>query len=93
MTWSNNLCNVPRTKLQLYDIIKFKFWQHHIKERRNNRERERERERGIERKKVKNRKIKKQENEFGIKRFAPSVVSSSSPVVAHIMVTGGLHDR
>jgi hypothetical protein len=25
--------------------------------------------------------------------FAPSVVSGSSPVVAHMMVTGGLHGR
>jgi hypothetical protein len=29
----------------------------------------------------------------GTKRFAPSVVSGSSPVVAHMMVTGGLHGR
>jgi hypothetical protein len=27
------------------------------------------------------------------KRFAPSVVSGSSPVVAHMMATGGLHGR
>jgi hypothetical protein len=26
-------------------------------------------------------------------RFAPSVVSGSSPVVAHMMATGGLHGR
>jgi len=25
--------------------------------------------------------------------FAPSVVSGSSPVVAHMMATGGLHGR
>jgi len=28
---------------------------------------------------------------LGIKRFASSVVSGSSPVVAHMMTTGGLH--
>ena len=28
-----------------------------------------------------------------IKRFAPSVVSGSNPVVAHMMATGGLHGR
>ena len=27
------------------------------------------------------------------KRFAYSVISGSSPVVAHMMVTGGLHGR
>jgi hypothetical protein len=26
-------------------------------------------------------------------RFAPSTVSGSSPVVAHMMATGGLHGR
>jgi hypothetical protein len=26
-------------------------------------------------------------------RFAPSMVSGSSPVVAHMMATGGLHGR
>jgi len=31
--------------------------------------------------------------EFGIKRFACSVVSGSSFVVAHMIVTGGLHGR
>jgi hypothetical protein len=30
---------------------------------------------------------------LGTKRFAPSVVSGSSPVVAHMMATGGLHGR
>jgi hypothetical protein len=25
--------------------------------------------------------------------FAPSVVSGSSPVIAHMIATGGLHDR
>jgi hypothetical protein len=27
------------------------------------------------------------------KRFAPSVVSGSNPVVTHMMATGGLHGR
>jgi len=27
------------------------------------------------------------------KRFAPFVVSGSSPVIAHMMATGGLHGR
>jgi hypothetical protein len=31
--------------------------------------------------------------EFEIKRFALSVISGSSHVVAHIMVTGDLHGR
>jgi hypothetical protein len=29
--------------------------------------------------------------ELGTKRFAPSVVSGSSPVVTHMIATGGLH--
>jgi len=32
-------------------------------------------------------------NMLGTKRFAPSVVSGSSPVIAHMMATGGLHGR
>jgi len=31
--------------------------------------------------------------EFGIKKFAFFVVSGSSPVVVHMMATGGLHGR
>jgi hypothetical protein len=30
---------------------------------------------------------------LGTKRFAFSVISGSSPVVAHMMATGGLHGR
>jgi len=29
--------------------------------------------------------------EFGTKRFTPFVVSGSSPVIAYMMATGGLH--
>jgi hypothetical protein len=54
--------------------------------KREKEERERERERRTE-------KLRNKEDEFGIKRFAPSVVSSSSLVVAHMMATGGLHGR
>jgi len=31
--------------------------------------------------------------QLGTKRFAPSVVSGLSPVVAYMMATGGLHGR
>jgi hypothetical protein len=39
------------------------------------------------------RRAKAINHELGTKRFAPSMVSGSSPVVAHMMATGGLHGR
>jgi hypothetical protein len=38
MTWLNNLCNLPRTKLQLYDITELRFWQHSKREKKKKKE-------------------------------------------------------
>jgi hypothetical protein len=42
---------------------------------------------------LKNNHLGGGDSELGIKRFVFSMVSGSSPVVAHMMATGGLHGR